>query len=160
VTRPTRLNPALTESDLDGATTDFAADLAAETMAREAAIDALEAALPYDVSVVAAGPGTIRAVGYNDFPFGVKLQRACTFTSVTFRANTADSSGNLVVGLRKNGTLVAGTSTSIAAASQVAGGTSTGTWPFASGDVLSVYVTAVGTSPGTGLIADVKGVAA
>jgi hypothetical protein len=117
-------------------------------------------ALPYDVSVVAAGAGTLRAVGYNDFPFGVKLQRACTLTSVTFRANTADGSGNLVVELRKNGSAVAGTSTSIAAASQVAGGTSTGSWSFAAGDILSVYVTAVGTAPGTGLIADAKGVIA
>jgi hypothetical protein len=110
-----------------------------------------------DVSVVGFGASTARAVGTGDFPFGVKLQRAITFTSVTFRAATADASGNLVVELRKNGTQVAGTPTTIAAASQVAGGTSTGTWAFAAGDILTVQVTAVGTTPGKGLIADIKG---
>jgi hypothetical protein len=90
----------------------------------------------------------------------VKLQRAVVFTSVTFRVATADASGNLVVGLRKNGTLVSGTSTTIAAANQVAGGTSTGTWSFATGDILTAYVTAVGTTPGLGLIADLRGATA
>ena len=111
-----------------------------------------------DVSIVAFGANTARAASsYGDFSFGIKLQRAITFTSVTFRAATADASGNLVVELRKNGTQVSGTSTTIAAASQVAGGTSTGTWAFASGDILTVYVTGVGTTPGKGLIADIKG---
>ena len=111
-----------------------------------------------DVSIVAFGANTARAASsYGDFSFGIKLQRAITFTSVTFRAATADASGNLVVELRKNGTQVSGTPTTIAAASQVAGATSTGTWAFASGDILTVYVTGVGTTPGKGLIADIKG---
>lgn len=110
-----------------------------------------------DLSIVGFGASTARAVGTGDFPFGVKLQRAITFTSVTFRVATADASGNLVVELRKNGTQVAGSPTTIAAASQVAGGTSTGTWAFAAGDIVTVQVTAVGTTPGKGLIADIKG---
>ena len=110
-----------------------------------------------DVSIVGFGAATARAVGTGDFPFGIKLQRAITFTSVTFRVATADASGNLVVELRKNGTQVSGTPTTIAAASQVAGGTSTGTWAFAAGDIITVQVTAVGTTPGKGLIADIKG---
>ena len=113
-----------------------------------------------DVSIVGFGASTARAVGTGDFPFGVKLQRAITFTSVTFRAATADASGNLVVELRKNGSQVSGTPTTIAAASQVAGGTTTGTWSFAAGDIITVQVTAVGTTPGKGLIADIKGVTA
>jgi hypothetical protein len=114
-----------------------------------------------DVSIVAFGAATARAAAsYGDFPFGIKLQRAVTFSSVTFRAATADASGNLVVELRKNGTQVSGSSTTIAAASQVAGGTSTGTWAFAAGDIITVYVTGIGTTPGKGLIADVKGVTA
>lgn len=113
-----------------------------------------------DVSIVSFGASTARATGKGDFPFGLKLQRAVTFSSVTFRVATADASGNLVVELQKNGSTVAGSSTTIAAASQVAGGTSTGTWSFAAGDVLGVAVTAVGTTPGKGLIADVKGVTA
>lgn len=114
----------------------------------------------YDLTVVAFGANTQRsASSYGDFPFGVKLQRPVTFTSVTFRANTADASGDLVVELRKNGVQVSGSSTTIAAANQVAGGTSNGSWSFGTGDILTVYVTAVGTTPGTGLIADITGTA-
>ena len=111
-----------------------------------------------DLSIVAFGANTARAASsYGDFPFGVKLQRAITFTSVTFRVATADASGSLVVELRKNGTQVSGTPTTIAYGSQVAGGTSTGTWAFASGDIITVYVTGVGGTPGKGLIADITG---
>ena len=110
-----------------------------------------------DLSIVAFGSVTARAVGTGDFPFGVKLQRAVTFTSVTYRVATADASGSLVVELRKNGTAVSGSSSTIAAASQVSGGTATGTWAFAAGDIITVRVTAVGTTPGKGLIADVQG---
>ena len=110
-----------------------------------------------DVFVMAFSSATTRAVGLGDFACGIKLQRAVTFTSVTFRAVTADASGNLVVELRKNGTQVSGASTTVAAASQVAGGTSTGTWAFAAGDILTVQVTAVGTTPGKGLVADLTG---
>lgn len=113
-----------------------------------------------DVSLVAFGANTEREAGTGDFPFGVKLQRAITFSSVTFRVATADASGNLVVELRKNGSQVAGTSTTIAAASQVTGGTSTGSWAFAAGDILTVYVTAVGATPGNGLVADIQGLTA
>lgn len=114
-----------------------------------------------DMSIVAFGSNTARAAGsYGDFPFGVKLQRAITFSSVTFRVFTADASGNLVVELRKNGSQVSGSATTIAAASQVSGGTSTGTWSFAAGDILTVYVTGIGTTPGKGLVADIKGLTA
>jgi len=113
-----------------------------------------------DASVVAFGASTTRATGTGDFPFGIKLQRNITFSSVTFRCATADASGNLVVELRKNGSTVSGTSTTIAAASQVAGGTSTGTWSFAAGDVLTVVITAIGTTPGKGLCADIRGLTA
>lgn len=83
-----------------------------------------------------------------------------TFTSVTFRCATADASGNLVVELRKNGSQVSGTPTTIAAANQITGGTTTGTWSFAEGDIITAYITAVGTTPGKGLIADIKGLTA
>ena len=90
---------------------------------------------------------------------GIKVQRACSFTSVTYRVNTPDSSGNLVVELRKNGVQLSGSSATIAAANQVTGGTATGTWVLAAGDILTVYVTAVGTNPGAGLITDILGIA-
>lgn len=112
---------------------------------------------PYDFSVVVFGKDTARAVGTGDFPFGIKLQRAVSVEAFTVRGNTADASGNLVVELRKNGAAVTGTSTSVAAANQVAGGNSTGgPWAFAAGDVLLPAVTGVGTTPGKGLILDIK----
>lgn len=116
---------------------------------------------PYDLSAVAFGKSTTRAAGTGDFPMGVKLQRAATFSSVTYRANTADASGNLVVKLQKNGsdTGMSGSSATIAAANQVAGGTGTGTWTFASGDILTIVIVSVGTTPGAGLIADIRGLA-
>lgn len=110
-----------------------------------------------DLSIVVAASQTTRATGTNDFPFGIKLQRAITFTAVHYRCATADASGNLVVELRKNGVAVSGSAATIAAASQVAGGSATGSWAFAAGDVITVQVTGVGTTPGKGLIADVAG---
>lgn len=112
--------------------------------------------LPYDLSYLATV--VARETGLGDNVLGMKLQRAAVFTSVTYRCGTADASGNLVVELRKNGSTVSGTSTSIPAASQVAGATSTGTWSFAEGDILTVWVSAIGTTPGQGLVADIKGV--
>lgn len=113
-------------------------------------------ALPYDVSFMHT-VGT-RTTGYGTNTMGTRLPRNCTFTSVTFRCGTADVSGNLVVELRKNGVTVSGTSTTITAASQISGGTSTGSWSFVAGDILTVYISGVGTTPGNGLIADITGV--
>jgi len=114
--------------------------------------------LPYDVYYLQAT--STRAVGLGDNVIGIKFQRNVTLTSVTFRCAVADGSGNLVVELRKNGSTVSGTSTTIAAASQVNGLTSTGSWSFSTGDILTVYITGVGTTPGTGLAADITGVTA
>ncbi|MFB8031339.1 hypothetical protein, partial [Streptomyces sp. NPDC055990] len=52
---------------------------------------------PYDVCFPAFGKDTTRAASSaGDLPGGLKLQRAVTFSSVTYRAVTADASGNLV----------------------------------------------------------------
>lgn len=110
-----------------------------------------------DLSIVAFGANTTRTAGTGDFPFGVKLQRAITFSSVTYRVATADASGNLVVELRRNGSALAGSSATITSASQVEGGTATGSWVCAAGDVITVQVTGVGTTPGKGLVADIRG---
>lgn len=112
---------------------------------------------PYDFSIVVCGKDTTRAAGTGDFPFGIKLQRAVSVESFVVRANTADASGNLVVELRKNGVALSGASTSVAAANQLTGGTSSGgPWSFAAGDVLLPAITGVGTTPGKGLILDIK----
>lgn len=112
---------------------------------------------PYDISF----PVTLgtRAVGTGQNPLGIKLQRAVTFTSATFRCATADAIGTTTVEIRKNGTAVAGTSTSITAPNQVSGATTTGTWSFAAGDILTCAITATGTTPGTGLVVDLRGTA-
>lgn len=114
---------------------------------------------PYDLSIVAFGKSTTRATGTGDFPFGVKLQRAATFTSVTYRGNTNGGSGSLVVELRKNGSAVSGTSASITGTTAATGGTATGSWAFSAGDVLTVQITTADGTPGTGLIADITGLA-
>lgn len=113
-----------------------------------------------DMSIVAFGAATARATGTGDFPFGVKVQRPITLSSVTYRAATADASGNLVVELQKNGATLSGSSATIAYGSQVTGGTATGTWSLTTGDILTVVITAVGTTPGKGLVADIKGLTA
>ncbi|MFE3051616.1 hypothetical protein [Nocardia sp. NPDC059239] len=114
---------------------------------------------PYDLSIVVCGKDTVRAFGTGDFTFGVKLQRAVTFTSWTIRGGTEGSGGNLVVELRKNGTAVPGSAITVAGGSQVAGGSATGVFAFAAGDILIIGITAAGSTPGKGLIADLLGLA-
>ncbi|WP_067573715.1 hypothetical protein [Nocardia acidivorans] len=114
---------------------------------------------PYDLALTILAQGTTRAVAASDFTGGVKLPRAATFTSFSVRGNTADASGNLVVELRKNGTLIAGGTNTVAAASQVAGGVVTGTFAYAAGDILTVAITGIGTTPGKGLIVELLGTA-
>lgn len=111
---------------------------------------------PYDVTFVQT-LGT-RAVGYGENVVGIKLQRAVTFTKVTFRCETAGD-GSLVVEARKNGSQVSGTPTTLTVAQQTpsTGNSSTGSWSFAEGDILTVYITSAGSNPGDGLTADFKG---
>lgn len=111
-----------------------------------------------DIAIGAFAPITTRAVGLGDGVMGQRLLRATTFTAVYYRCYTADASGNLVVGLRKNGSAISGTSATIAAANQVAGAQVTGSWACAAGDIITVYVTGIGTAPGKGLVADLTGI--
>lgn len=113
-----------------------------------------------DLSIVVFGANTTRAVGTGDFPFGVKLQRAVTFTSVTYRCATNDAGGNMIVELRKNGAPIVSSSTPIQPAAQVSGATVTGSWAFAAGDIITINVSQVGSAPGNGLIADIAGLTA
>lgn len=114
--------------------------------------------IPYDYSFLAVGPANTRAVGAGDNSLGVRVPRPVTLQAVYFRCATADASGNLVVELRKNGAQIAGTPTTIAAASQVAGAGVTGlSVALVAGDILTVQITGVGTTPGKGLVADITG---
>lgn len=118
-------------------------------------VQAAIAASPYDVNYTQCLGQ--RAVGYGQNTLGVKFQHAVILTQVLYRCITADASGSSTFELRKNGTTLTGSSVTIAAAGQVTGASATGTWSFAEGDILTVAITAVGTTPGNGLVADIKG---
>lgn len=112
--------------------------------------------IPYDFSYLAIGPNNVRVVGAGDNPLGVRIPRAITIQGVFYRCNTADASGTLTVELRRNGSQIAGTSVSLATASQVGGlGASGLSVALAANDILTVQITAVGGTPGRGLVADV-----
>ena len=98
-----------------------------------------------------------RAVGLGSNSMGVGLTESVSFDTVTYRFGTADASGSTTVEMRKNGVAVSGTSTTRTAAEQSTPVTLSGNWGFAKGDVLTFYITAVGTTPGTGLAIDVRG---
>ena len=111
--------------------------------------------------MIVFGSTTARATGSGDNPFGVKVKRPMTISEFSVRCATADASGNLTVGLYKNGTAISGATVTVAAASQVAGG-STGSLAvsLAAGDVLTAQVTAIGATPGKGLAVDCTAVLA
>ncbi|TQM29868.1 hypothetical protein [Nocardia bhagyanarayanae] len=99
-----------------------------------------------------------RAAGAgNVMPEGLRMERQVKVTSVTYRGETAGT-GNLVVELRRNGTVVAGTSATIAAANHAQDTTVTGDWTFAVGERITVVVTTVDNPAGKGLQASLKGV--
>ncbi|MFF0631522.1 hypothetical protein ACFYTS_03395 [Nocardia sp. NPDC004151] len=102
----------------------------------------------------AAGAGTV-------MPEGVRIERNISISSITFRGETAGT-GNLVVELRKNGTAIAGTSTTIAAANHAVDTTITtgGPWALTTGDRLTVNITTVDSPAGKGLQVSLKGVTA
>lgn len=92
-----------------------------------------------------------RAVGHGQVPEGIRIGFPCVLTSIRYRGRTADGSGNSTVEIRKNGVALAGSS---GAVSFPNGTNISGSWSFAEGDILSVYVSSVGTNPGNVLIAD------
>ncbi|MFF0608498.1 hypothetical protein ACFYUD_07515 [Nocardia tengchongensis] len=105
-----------------------------------------------------------RALGAgNVMPEGLRIERAISVSSITFRGETAGT-GNLVVELRKtNGSgnnAVAGTSTTIAAAAHNTDTviTAGGPWTFAAGDRLTVNITTADSPAGKGLQVSLKGV--
>ena len=112
------------------------------------------------VVVAGCGPMLTASAGTGDNPFGHKHQFATTYTSVTFRGATADGGGSGVYKIQKDGADVSGMTATVAAASQVAGGTVTGSWSFAVGDILTLVCVSNGTGAvGKGLCADLKGTA-
>lgn len=113
--------------------------------------------LPYDISYVQTV--TTRAVGLGSNLIGTRAMRGFRIDTVSYRCPEADASGDLVVELRKNGAQIASSVATIAAANQTSATVVTGVnASFAAGDILTVYITAVGTSPGAGLHVDIAAV--
>ncbi len=119
--------------------------------------------VPCDLILVQFGGNTPRTVGYGDFTVGHYVGRAFTATAVTYQFDTADASGSTTVNLYRNGSLVTGSNLSVSVANQVDG---TGTdaartasinQSFAVGDRMALYISALGTTPGVGLRAWLKG---
>lgn len=97
----------------------------------------------------AAGSGNVK-------PEGIRIERRVSFSSVTYRGETAGT-GDLVAEVRRNGELVAGTAATIAPTAQAADTTLTGTWVFEPGDRLSVHISTVDNPAGRGLQVSLKG---
>ncbi|MBL1072945.1 hypothetical protein JK358_00890 [Nocardia sp. 2] len=102
----------------------------------------------------ATGPGTV-------MPEGLRIERNLSITSITYRGETAGT-GNLVVELRRNGTAIAGTAATIAAANHALDTTVTagGPWAFTAGERITVHITSADSPAGKGLQASLKGVTA
>ena len=92
-----------------------------------------------------------RATGAGQLVDGIAMPYAVTITSVKYRMGTADASGTTTVELRKNGSAVSGTSGTASTSPSAV----TGSWSFSAGDILTVYTTAIGTTPGSRLTADI-----
>ncbi|ASZ74707.1 minor tail protein [Mycobacterium phage Phabba] len=125
------------------------------TIASLAALKTL-LAIPYPIHY--AQTFITRAVGYGENTMGLRIQDAITINSITWRCGTPGVGGNMSVEVRKNGALVTGTQTAITPAQQAAPFTVTGSWSFAAGDLLQVYISQVSPTPGVGLVADMRAV--
>lgn len=91
-----------------------------------------------------------REVGYGQVIGGYSAGFPFVLNSIRYRVGTADGSGSTTVEIRKNGVALTGSSgTASTTPTEI-----TGSWSFAEGDILTVYISAVGTNPGNVLIAD------
>jgi hypothetical protein len=126
--------------------------------------DLTTAGLPYDLSYLQT-LGT-RAVGSGSNSLGVRIPRACKFTEFAVRFGTADASGTTTVNVYKNGAAITPTAASVTVGAAIQSPTAPalinvgGPWSFNAGDILTVNISAVGTTPGSGLVVDCKGVTA
>lgn len=113
-------------------------------------------AKPYDFSFVQSLD--TRAVGYGEMVYGVRIPKAITITSIHFRMGTADASGETTCQLYSSATAGAA-NTEIAGTSGTAAidpTAVTGAISIAAGTYLYVYTSAIGTTPGKGLIAEIQ----
>lgn len=135
---------------------------AADAAAARTAIAAAPAAtsvqagmIPADICFVHTGDST-RKTGLGGNASGARIARPTTYTALTVDLATADASGVTTVVVKKNGVAVSGMTVSITAPALTA--SVTGTWAYSAGDVLTVEITAIGTTPGKGCTANIVGV--
>lgn len=104
--------------------------------------------------------GGTRQTGYGDMPEGIFLAQAATLLAVQFRIGTADASGTSTIALYSNttnastGSALTSGSTSLTTSTTNNKITLTGPWTITAGTFLQVNATAVGTTPGNRLYAD------
>lgn len=95
-----------------------------------------------------------REVGLGELIDGIPILYPMRIKSVRYLAGTANGSGNTIVELRKNGVTLAGSSGTASSSPTAVNGD----WSFEAGDILTVYVTAAGTTPGKRLTASILAV--
>lgn len=101
----------------------------------------------YDHTVTGA-----RAVGLGDLGAdGFVFPYAVTLTTFTVKFGTADASGATVVRILKNGSATGMPADVTVTAPATSAVTATGSYAFAAGDVLTVQIVSVGTTPGNKL---------
>lgn len=113
-------------------------------------------ARPYDFAFVQSLD--TRAVGYGEMVYGVRISKAIVITSIRYRMGTADASGTTTCQLYSSATAAAA-NVAIADTSGTAAVDATavtGSFSIAAGTYLYVYTSAIGTTPGKGLIADIE----
>lgn len=112
-------------------------------------------ARPYDFSYIQSLD--TRAVGYGEMLYGIRIERTITITSIRYRLGTADASGTTTCEIRKASTPT-GTPTVISGTSGTATTNPTaitGSLTISAGEYIWVYTSAIGTTPGKGLIAEI-----
>lgn len=113
-------------------------------------------ARPYDICYVQSLD--TRAVGYGEMVYGIRVSKAIVITSIRYRMGTADASGTTTCQLYSSATAAAA-NTAIANTSGTAAidpTAVTGAISIAAGTYLYVYTSAIGTTPGKGLVADIE----
>ena len=113
-------------------------------------------AKPYDFSFVQSLD--TRAVGYGEMVYGVLINKSITLTSIHYRLGTADASGTTTAQIY-TATTADGAKTAVAGTSGTAAVNPTpitGSVSIAAGTYLFVYTSAIGTTPGKGLIAEIQ----
>ncbi|PTR30587.1 hypothetical protein C8K36_102439 [Rhodococcus sp. OK519] len=120
--------------------------------------------VPFELVIVHSS--STRKVGSGDLIVGVPVPRPCVIDTVLYQFGTSDAGSTTLVELRKNNAQISGTNLSVSVANQADGpgtdfartGVASGVnATFATNDRLTVYVSALGASPGRVLAAVVRG---